>query len=201
MKNQAFSRVRDYLTEVGCDMIDEHKGFVTCPGKQRNTTPDSAADCKLFDNGGDFFQLHCHHQSCSAITAAVNRGLAAHAQRARAERPCRSVTTEIERPKSVFDAAEADEALRHIRRDFPWTVEDMLLETGDKIGEVEEQHYQLLSLFDEADTVWCGRDARAQIAPQLRGCSAGTAHTDSIQWCRCLGWGRRAQLCRFEAPR
>jgi hypothetical protein len=53
---------------------------------------------------------------------------------------------------------ERAEALREIAHEFPWSVEEMISQTGAAIGDIDEQHYQQLSLFDENDVVWCGRD-------------------------------------------
>lgn len=160
MTNEAFSQVREYLTAVGCDMIDVEKRFVTCPGKQRHTTPNADSDCKLYNNGRGFFQMHCQHTSCRHRIELANNVLALYAKQGRTRGSATSIVgtdAQIEQPK--VETEIDTELYEAIQAEYAWNLPQIKADSDDCINEPDDQHHLLLlSLFDDDDNVWIGRD-------------------------------------------
>lgn len=152
--------IQAYLHAIGCHPIDIQKGFFTCPGKHWHTTANAESDCKLFDNGRGFFQLYCVHTSCADNIALANKTFAAIAKQrgiiphdSSASEPATNADLESE-----IDT-EGMKLLQEIQGQFAWDYANIIADSDDAINEPVEQHYlQLLSLFDDDDFVWVGRD-------------------------------------------
>ncbi len=145
-----------YLTRSGIKVTNLEQGFVQCPGKHLHTTPDAEGDCKLFDNGNGFFQLHCHHQSCRKLVQSTNNALAYIARK----RPGGSSRNSASGVTAVSDA-HAEKLLSDIFSSYAWSEEEISEASSAGIDEpVEEHYYQIFGLFGDDDIIWCGRDVR-----------------------------------------
>ncbi len=171
MTREEISPLLPYLEAIGCDIINREQGFVRCPGEHWHTTPNAQSDCKLYNNGHGFFQIHCHHTSCRHRVEHVNRVLPGFAnQRTQTTRPRHSGEAYPSSDQSESDKAEmAREAWVEIRKKYHWSRDEIVAASDDAINEpVEQHHYQIFGLFQNEDLVWCGRDIWDTGSPKHR---------------------------------
>jgi len=144
--------VFDLLDSFGCTIINQSQGWIACPGEWHHTVPTAHRDCKLFDNGNGFYQIHCVHVSCAERVRLANYALArlagVHLAWMR-----RGTDPAI---KAIKDD-EAKEVHAEIQQKYRWNYDDICAE-GCVTEPVEEHYYQILGLFADDDVVWCGRD-------------------------------------------
>lgn len=151
-----------------CDfeVLDLDCGYVTCPGVEAHTTPNSTHDCIVYNNDGVPF-LHCLHQSCRETRKDANTKLRklAFGNRYGAKQPDDTAERERREAHSVRRAqAERERKLAAVMlpailQDFDWPANAIAASSPDPVTLPVGKHWQLiLCLFAENDVVWIGRD-------------------------------------------
>lgn len=141
------------LTDFGCDILDESRGLISCPGQHLHTTANAVRDCKLFHNADGTWIAHCQHQSCEPSVRALNAALASHVPRTATNgrrRPAKGAPADV-----LVQAATA--ALPEILREYDWPQKAIVASGGTNLPE-EDHWYLILGLFEDSDIVWIGRD-------------------------------------------
>lgn len=166
MTEAEIAPILPFLEASDCYLIDLEKGYFTCPGKHWHTTPNADSDCKLFNNGGGFFQIYCVHTSCRHRIDLANRVLAKPAGKCSGKSTTVGTDNQGKEPVTEHDS-EAHEALVAILGKHRWTYEEIAADERHSVAEpVEEHHYQILGLFADDDIVWCGRDVYDSGSPR-----------------------------------
>src|SRR5262249_11241664 len=135
---------------------NEEEFFITCPGRDKHTTPDADRDCKLYENPHGAPRAFCQHQSCAPEVAQLNSELAKLGNEAGAELVKLSGKKGA---RSATLAALAESALSEILTRFDWPASAIQARSPQPLDTPEnEQWYHVLDLFDDWDVVWIGRD-------------------------------------------
>jgi hypothetical protein len=160
MTRSAIAEILPYLDAIDAHIFDLENGFIKCPGQHWHTTANAISDCKLFDNGKGFFQIHCVHTSCHKMIDLANRVLAkigrqggCDRQRTQAEGVTPAERVEQEAVAQGLAARDA------ILAGYRWTATEIASDENHAVDTpIQEQYYQVLGLFADDDVVWIGRD-------------------------------------------
>lgn len=157
---EAITEILECLEQEGIEVLCVERRLVRCPGESLHTTPNQITDCMVWNNGGTA-RLYCLHRHCDGKVEQKNQRLARRA-RANGVRPARADSSNSARIYNRgIDSRKSLEVLDMIQTDFSWTYNEICNDPRGIVDLPPEDHYFLiLSLFNDDDIVWIGRDVR-----------------------------------------
>lgn len=153
-----------HLADLGVELLCPDELFVTCPGETLHTTPTLPSHCKAYVNQCGRYQviyLHCFHSSCREIRAEVNDALYRVATEGNCQFSLTSATgsTTKTRARRKTPGLPFPTLLDIVLSNYPWSYSQIAHDPIGQVHEDPETHFvHLLSLFDDDEFVWVGRD-------------------------------------------
>ncbi|MEO5914424.1 MAG: hypothetical protein ABIS50_09345 [Luteolibacter sp.] len=152
------------LADRGIEFLCYDDGLVECPGKALHTTPSTPSDCKVYINSvgrRHVLRLHCFHSSCREIITEVNDALYRIATKG-GHQPILTGAAEGSPRKKLMPTGRSmpfEHLLDMVLTHYPWPYSEISNDPIGRVLEDPELHFvHLLSLFDDDDLVWVGRD-------------------------------------------
>jgi len=172
-QDDEFEAILPLLKAKGIEVISHDDHLVECPGQGLHRSPSAAKDCKVFVNdvNGTLVPcLHCFHGSCRDMILECNHRLC------RAALTGKSWVGQNTQPKTGAGIPNqspivrpASPTVEELLVRYPWTYQDIVNDERGKVKERPEvHHFYILSLFDEDDPVWIGRDLYDTGSPKHR---------------------------------